>query len=136
MNRSERVEVFQDTFKRTKAESVAEVIKENEKLAETGACLSVEVVEGTSFAVAKRYADKKVCVLNFASATNAGGGVKRGSSAQEECLCRESSLYKSIMTDELWNEYYSYHRERHNTLYTNRLVFVPTVKILSHFLQV
>ena len=131
MNRDERVEVFQDTFKRTKAESVAEVIKETDTLAETGPSTNVEVVAGTSFGVAKKYADKKVCVLNFASATNAGGGVKRGSSAQEECLCRESSLYKSIMTDALWDEYYAYHRERHNNLYTNRLVFVPKVKVIK-----
>lgn len=36
---------------------------------------------------------KRVCVLNFASATNPGGDVVHGSSAQEEAICRCSTLY-------------------------------------------
>lgn len=131
MNRQERVEVFQDTYNRTKEDSKAEIVKETEELAETSACTNIEVVQGTSFAVARKYAGKRVCVLNFASATNAGGGVKKGSSAQEECLCRESSLYQSLKSDYLWKNYYSYHRERHNTLYTNRLVYVPKVTVIK-----
>ena len=44
---------------------------------------------------------KKVCVLNFASATNPGGGVVNGSSAQEECICRCTTLYPCLNTDEM-----------------------------------
>ena len=48
---------------------------------------------------------KKVCVLNFASATNPGGGVVNGSSAQEECLCRCTTLYPCLKEESLWRDF-------------------------------
>ena len=39
----------------------------------------------------------RVCILNMASPKTAGGGVRRGSVAQEECLFRCTSLYQSIV---------------------------------------
>ena len=50
---------------------------------------------------------KKVCVLNFASATNPGGGVVHGSSAQEEAICRCSTLYSCLNTKDMWNGFYA-----------------------------
>lgn len=38
----------------------------------------------------------KTCVLNMANAFNRGGGVERGSMAQEEELCRRSNLWYSL----------------------------------------
>ena len=39
---------------------------------------------------------KPILVLNLANPVNPGGGVRRGSKAQEEDLCRKSSLLLSL----------------------------------------
>ena len=71
----------------------------------------------------------KTAVLNFASATNPGGGVTRGSSAQEESLCRCSTLYPVLNTPFLWSQYYSVNREARNPLYTDSLIYSPGIVI-------
>ena len=74
---------------------------------------------------------KKVCVLNFASATNPGGGVIHGSSAQEEAICRCSTLYPCLDIEELWDEFYLPHREADNPLYNDDCIFTPGVKVFK-----
>lgn len=75
--------------------------------------------------------DKRICVLNFASATNPGGGVTRGSSAQEESLCRCSTLYPCLKTPALANGFYGFHRQRHDVRYTDACIFTPGIVILK-----
>ena len=91
----------------------------------------VVVTSAKTFEAGRKYANqgKKVCVLNFASATNPGGGVKNGSSAQEESLCRCSTLYPCL--NELYEVFYIPHREAHNALYNDDCIFTPGVKVFK-----
>lgn len=73
------------------------------------------------------YPQSRIGLLNFASATNPGGGVVRGSNAQEECLCRCTTLYPCLDVEHLWQEYYTFHRRRHNALYTNACIYTPGI---------
>ena len=75
--------------------------------------------------------EKKVCVLNFASATNPGGGVVNGSSAQEECICRCTTLYPCLNTDAMWNAFYKPHRKVSNLLYNNDCIYTPGVCVFK-----
>ena len=74
---------------------------------------------------------KKVCVLNYASATNPGGGVRNGSSAQEEAICRCSTLYPCLNTKEMWEGFYAPHRNAHNPLYNDDCIYTPDVKVFK-----
>ena len=84
-----------------------------------------------SFEAASKYGDNKVCVHNFASASNPGGGVVRGSSAQEECLCRCSTLYFNLSTSEMWNGFYAPHRGAQNPLYNDDCIYTPEVIVFK-----
>jgi len=72
---------------------------------------------------------KRIAVLNFASATNPGGGVVNGSSAQEECLCRCSTLYPALNRASLWEGYYSVNRAAGNVLHTDACIYTPRIVI-------
>lgn len=77
----------------------------------------------------REHKDWRIAVLNFASATTPGGGVTKGSSAQEECLCRCSTLYPALTAPSLWDAYYSVNRAARNPLYTDALIYTPGVTI-------
>ena len=77
---------------------------------------------------AEKYKDSKVCILNFASSKNPGGGVVNGAKAQEECICRITTLYPCLASEEIMNGFYRPHRTMfRDTLYNDDLIFTPDV---------
>ena len=71
----------------------------------------------------------RITVLNFASATRPGGGVKNGSSAQEESLCRCSTLYPTLDQRWLWQQFYDVNRALHDNRHTDACIYSPGVVI-------
>lgn len=87
--------------------------------------------ERTINVINKFTSNKKTAILNFASATNPGGGVKRGSNAQEESICRCTNLYSVLSTKVLFDKYYKINREKHNSLYSDVVIYTPNIKVIK-----
>jgi uncharacterized protein (TIGR02452 family) len=77
-------------------------------------------------------ARSKVAVLNFASATRPGGGVATGSSAQEECICRCTTLYPCLTTKEAEVRFYDPHRKNVGPLHNDDIIYTPDVAIIKN----
>ncbi len=150
--REDNVLVFKDTMERyennIKLKNAIEisikeqyVILEGDKLEVNSDPLYTEkakiiVSKKRSLEAAKQYSGKKVCVHNFASATNPGGGVVHGSSAQEEALCRCSTLYPNINHESVFNNFHKRHRELlkkslMDAKYNDDCIFTPNVVVFK-----
>ncbi|MCR5723581.1 MAG: TIGR02452 family protein [Treponema sp.] len=93
----------------------------------------IVVSKKRTFEAARSYVDgcNRVCVLNFASSTNPGGGVETGAGAQEECLCRVSTLYFTLDTDENQKRFYKPHRALKNPLHNDDILYTPDVCVFK-----
>lgn len=68
----------------------------------------------------------KIAVLNFASFKEPGGFFLAGSSAQEECLCMESTLY-NVLTQFEKKYYEPNHKALNKALYKDRALYSPEI---------
>ena len=83
------------------------------------------------FTVESGQARARTGVLNFASATQPGGGFKNGAEAQEESLARVSSLYVSLDSKD-GKRFYEVHRNHHSHYYTHSMVWSPGVVVIHN----
>ena len=78
----------------------------------------------------KREGAKPVLVLNLANPVEPGGGVRRGAAAQEEDLCRTSSLLLSLESRKA-KPYYDYNRSLGTYMGSRALMIHPQVEIIK-----
>jgi len=146
MGRPENVEIFNDTRKRCETDEKLkeavmysvknqQLILENDEvnIPENKFDTEAEIIisKKRTYEAAASYKNQKVCVLNFASATTPGGGVVRGATAQEECLCRCSTLYSCLNTPNMWDGFYSAHRAANNQLNNDDIIYTPDVIVFK-----
>ena len=147
MGRDENIAIFKDTEKLCRTnkrikESLENSIKLQKLILEGDKIKTPErtiydtearvlVSKKRTYEAASHYKDQKVAVHNFASASNPGGGVTSGASAQEECLCRCSSLYFCLHTDALWKGFYYPHRNTHNPIHNDDIIYTPAVTVFK-----
>ena len=147
MSREDNVSIFQDTERMCKENTrlkaaIRNSIKNQKLILENDTIPEIDkkkyeesaqviVSKKRSYEAAFAYKDQRVCVHNFASASNPGGGVTRGSNAQEECLCRCSDLYFCLNTSEMWNGFYKPHRNAKNPIHNDDIIYTPDVVVFK-----
>ena len=147
VRKQQLVSVFEDTMERIKCSSewtnaTNHSIRNQQFIPEAAAIqladispqeqpAKIIVSQLRSFEAAAQYIGKRTAVLNFASATNPGGGVEKGASAQEECLCRVSTLYHCLADQKMRASFYTPHRKNGNALHNDDIIYTPNVLVIK-----
>ena len=143
MNNKDRIKIFEDTQNKYLADSmlrnsIHETISK-QKIYEEGTFTSslsnVFITTNSAIEAAinkcSENPNDRVAILNFASATNPGGGVREGSAAQEECICRCTTLYPCLNDKRCWDSFYNPRRISGNNLHNNDIIYSPNVIIFK-----
>lgn len=140
------VRIFTDTLKKIKKLDVTDWnkavyydLETMQKMAQhhqnmNGKC-NITVSGDDSFQAARKMVktdfSENVLVLNFANAVSQGGGVRIGARAQEEDLCRTSTLYNSLVSEEAY-PFYDYNRQNDlNVQGSDTAIYSPNVYIIK-----
>ncbi|MCD7855430.1 MAG: TIGR02452 family protein [Clostridiales bacterium] len=78
----------------------------------------------------KGEADPKILILNLASAAAPGGHTRKGAAAQEEDLCRRTSLLLSLESENA-KKYYSYNNARKTRMGSDGVMISPYVEVIK-----
>lgn len=89
----------------------------------------INVVNEDSFQAARKL--KNPFVMNFANAHNPGGGFMLGANAQEEALCRCSTLYASLTTKE-GLQMYKYNNSHFSSVESDYMLYSPNVCVFRN----
>lgn len=143
----QRIEIFQDTMNWIKtdkdlSDSIIKAKKNTEIFWEDDyPAFDQSILHKTEITVSKHRSyeaamllsksvpGSKITVMNFANAFHAGGGVTKGSSAQEECLCRTSTLYPLLFRRSLRDTFYKHHHTLNSAKASDALIYTEGVII-------
>ena len=120
-------------------DDVEEICQKTDVVHTTGAwnlCCSCENMDSFALAVKRcpesgywDCAARRILVLNLANPVHPGGGVRRGAKAQEEDLCRKSSLLLSLESAAA-RPYYEYNRSLNTYMGSDAIIITPEVEVI------
>ena len=144
--KSRNQEIFSDTLGIIEQEfenEVAESIKDTEfcsarnlpEIKENSCETEIKVVPLDSISAAIKchedYPNKKIVLLNFSDPVVPGGSVAKGAIAQEEDLCRCTTLYPVLNSDKCFYSYYLPNRKARSYNSLDKVIYSPNIKILK-----